>query len=171
MTAMTATPSPSPLSTHVLRLTPHAPDWPTHAAALQQMVSAYVDTWYPDGGPWSAADVALVADLPAQVSTAAVHAWVGYAGTRPVGCVLLVPQDRVAEVSKMYVDPDHRGTTLAESLLEALAEDAGRSGFAALDLIVAEDRVRAQRFYLRCGLTQVADPSTPDGFVKMTRRL
>jgi ribosomal protein S18 acetylase RimI-like enzyme len=53
----------------------------------------------------------------------------------------------------VYVAPDHRGTTVADRLLDAVEADVAAAGHTHLWLDVHESNTRAQRFYRRRGYT------------------
>lgn len=57
----------------------------------------------------------------------------------------------VGQVAQLYLQPDAWGTGLAAPLLTALEADLRDRGFAATELHVAPQNVRARRFYERYG--------------------
>lgn len=80
--------------------------------------------------------------------------WVAYAGEIPAGCVMLRPlanHSRSGEVKRLYVRSDYRGQGIAESLMQALEENAKRSGMQWLYLDTKDDLKPAIRFYERHG--------------------
>lgn len=80
--------------------------------------------------------------------------WLAYDGARVVGCIALrpLPQMELAgEIKRMYVRPQVRGQGIAEGLLKALEEYAGRAGYRALYLDTKDDLTTAIRFYQRHG--------------------
>lgn len=80
-------------------------------------------------------------------------AWfVTEADGRIVGLVAGMPLggDR-REVISMWVDPAHRGTGVADRLLDAVVAWAKAEGATGLCLAVAEDNPRARHFYERAG--------------------
>ena len=60
-----------------------------------------------------------------------------------------------AEVSKVYVHPDHHGGGVAARLLEVTVEEAAARGAAAAWLGVNQENARANRFYEKHGFVQV----------------
>lgn len=68
-----------------------------------------------------------------------------------VGIVAGMPLGGRTEVISMWVEPDHRGSGAAESLLSAVAKWAETQGDVGLCLAVASDNARARRFYERSG--------------------
>jgi ribosomal protein S18 acetylase RimI-like enzyme len=81
--------------------------------------------------------------------------WLAFAGKEPVGCIVLHPlgsPPRSGEIKRLYVRPPYRRRGLAEGLLQALEEFAGRTGrFEWLYLDSKDDLVTAIRFYERQG--------------------
>lgn len=60
-----------------------------------------------------------------------------------------------AEVSKVYVHPDHHGGGVAARLLEVTVEEAASRGAAAVWLGVNQENARANRFYEKHGFALV----------------
>lgn len=73
---------------------------------------------------------------------------------KPVGCGGVALFDEFAEVKRMYVRPEARGTGVAEAILSQLAEEASQAGLNLLRLETGIHQVAAIRFYERCGFTQ-----------------
>jgi N-acetylglutamate synthase-like GNAT family acetyltransferase len=73
----------------------------------------------------------------------------------------------VLELRRMFVAAAWRGEPhrIAEGLLAALLEHAGRSGMQALWLGTSARFARAHRFYARHGFRRVARAEIPGGFV------
>jgi GNAT superfamily N-acetyltransferase len=61
---------------------------------------------------------------------------------------------RTAIMNDLFVDPDARGTGLAEDLVEACRLRCGRRGAVSMGWQTAKDNVRAQRLYERLGATR-----------------
>lgn len=72
---------------------------------------------------------------------------------RIVGYAMLVrdPTGDTAELSKMYVAPDHHGAGVAAALMDLALATAGRWGVRRLWLGVNQKNLRAQRFYAKTG--------------------
>ena len=64
-----------------------------------------------------------------------------------------VPIRPAAELSKMYVLPDHHGAGVATALMDLALASAGNWGAACVWLGVNRANQRAQRFYTKCGFT------------------
>lgn len=56
-----------------------------------------------------------------------------------------------AELSKIYVLPNHHGTGLAHALMDLALQTAGRWGARCVWLGVNQKNQRAQHFYFKCG--------------------
>jgi ribosomal protein S18 acetylase RimI-like enzyme len=61
---------------------------------------------------------------------------------------------RTAIMNDLFVDPDARGTGLAEDLVEECRLRSGRRGAVSMGWQTAKDNVRAQRLYERLGATR-----------------
>jgi ribosomal protein S18 acetylase RimI-like enzyme len=95
------------------------------------------------------------------------HVAIAAAEGQPIGFTLLnfePPVDDVArqlttastaELSKIYVDPTHHGSAVAQALLDDAATRAREAGFAAVWLGTNQANERAQRFYEKNGFTRV----------------
>ncbi|MEM8592963.1 MAG: GNAT family N-acetyltransferase [Pseudomonadota bacterium] len=59
-----------------------------------------------------------------------------------------------AEIGAFYVIPEHQGSGAAAALLQAMVDRAAELGIWQLELFVAEDNPRAERFYRRRGFTE-----------------
>jgi len=60
-----------------------------------------------------------------------------------------------AELSKLYVHPDHHGAGVASSLVDAVLASAQRAGAASVWLGVNQHNARANRFYAKNGFESV----------------
>jgi len=75
---------------------------------------------------------------------------------RPIGCGALRRLGRSsAEVKRMYVTPESRGSGVAAGLLRALEEAARERGWATLRLETGPAQPEAMRFYERAGYRQI----------------
>lgn len=92
-------------------------------------------------------------------------------GGRIVGYALVVHTTEEAELSKIYVLPDHHSTGAAAKLMRAAIDWAARRGARAVRLGVNQKNQRAQRFYRKHGFEIVGTRSfrlgnsTQDDFV------
>lgn len=76
----------------------------------------------------------------------------------PVGCGgLRLVEDGIAEVQRMYVRSESRGTGVATALLRRLEEAALDLGSPALVLETGSEQKRAIRFYEREGFNRIAN--------------
>jgi ribosomal protein S18 acetylase RimI-like enzyme len=76
----------------------------------------------------------------------------------------------------MWVAPERRGSAVATQLVEAVCQAAAADGAAGVVLWVADDNVRAERFYRRVGFVETGErqplPSNPAvGEQRMRRAL
>ncbi|WP_156690420.1 GNAT family N-acetyltransferase [Mycobacterium sp. Marseille-P9652] len=72
-------------------------------------------------------------------------------GGRIIGYAMVIREDDRAEVSKMYVLPDHHRTGASAALMELALDTAARWGVASVWLGVNQGNERAQRFYAKHG--------------------
>jgi ribosomal protein S18 acetylase RimI-like enzyme len=72
------------------------------------------------------------------------------------GCVGLVPRPEPgrAEVTRLYVRPEHRGRGVARALMTALLTHAHQAGLTQVDLDVMASRVAVVEFYRRLGFIE-----------------
>jgi GNAT superfamily N-acetyltransferase len=73
--------------------------------------------------------------------------------TRIIGYAMLIREDDTAELSKMYVVPDHHGAGVSTALMEYALDTAGQWGVRRVWLGVNRHNQRAQRFYAKSGFT------------------
>ena len=77
-------------------------------------------------------------------------------GGRPIGCGALRRLDRAsAEVKRMYVTPESRGSGVATAILHGLEERARSRGWTTLRLETGTAQPDAIRFYEREGYRQI----------------
>ena len=103
---------------------------------------------------------ALVARVVAQFlesrDPARERAWMAREGDRTVGSVLLCADpDGWARLRCFLVEPDLRGTGLADRMFDALCRFAREAGYPALRLWTHESHRAAGRLYKRKGMTLV----------------
>jgi ribosomal protein S18 acetylase RimI-like enzyme len=80
--------------------------------------------------------------------------WLAEAGRRVAGCIALRPlrtREQAAEIKRLYVRPEFRGSGAALALLVALEQYAVASGYEWLYLDSKDDLKAALRFYDRHG--------------------
>ncbi len=111
-----------------------------------------------------------------------MHTVVAVGGDQPVGAARLMAArgaEDGPELISMYVAPQHRGTGLADRIVQAVAERAAAAGHDALHLHVMVDNPAGRRRYEACGFRVVSEPfrAAPDDpadqrlEVRMDRRL
>lgn len=98
----------------------------------------------------------------------------------PVGIVVLVPagdgDPAHGELASMWVEPGHRGTGLAQRLVEAACAKARIDGVREVALWVTVGNAPAQGLYERCGLTLTSrrrpvHPEQPERLEEQMRRV
>jgi ribosomal protein S18 acetylase RimI-like enzyme len=80
--------------------------------------------------------------------------WLAQAGKEFAGCIALRPlhtREQAAEIKRLYVRPEYRGSGAAGALLDALERYAEASGYRWLYLDSKDDLQAALRFYRRHG--------------------
>lgn len=80
--------------------------------------------------------------------------WLAQAGKKFAGCIALRPlhtREQAAEIKRLYVRPEYRGSGAAGALLDALERYAEASGYRWLYLDSKDDLQAALRFYRRHG--------------------
>ena len=105
------------------------------------------------------------------------YCFLAWADDRPVGCVAgIADEDPPGEhqLVAMWVEPDHRGTSAATELVEAVCGQARADGAVAVRLSVADGNDRARRFYERLGFVPTGErsplPSNPETGREQLRR-
>lgn len=93
-------------------------------------------------------------------------------GETPIGCVSLRPIDaQTAEVKRLWVAPEARGTGLARKLMSALETRATKMGFASLKLDSNSALIPAIGLYRSTGWTDCAPYTGYPADVWMQKRL
>ncbi len=100
-------------------------------------------------------------------------------GTEAVGMAAIITQDCLPDerhLVGMWVAPERRGSAVATQLVEAVCRAARAAGAVGVVLWVADDNVRAERFYRRVGFVETGErqplPSNPAvGEQRMRRAL
>jgi GNAT superfamily N-acetyltransferase len=115
----------------------------------RELLGQITAEWTPRYGPPVPGDPAsiLPEDLTSYVALLDDDRPVAGGGLRPLG-------EGIAEVKRMYVVPDRRGTGLARQLLGELEAVARDAGYRRLRLDTAGG---LHRFYLSSGFTEIAD--------------
>jgi putative acetyltransferase len=81
---------------------------------------------------------------------------VAFSGGLPVGCgCFKVFDDASAEIKRMFVKPEYRGTGIAEKILLELEKWAAELGFRFIVLETAIKQPEAIRFYERLNYTRI----------------
>ncbi|MGI5177524.1 GNAT family N-acetyltransferase [Dactylosporangium sp. CA-152071] len=112
------------------------------AAQRAELDARYGSDDHEPGGPPSGDDIDLFL--------------VATAGGGPVGCGALRHLDATsAEVKRMYVVPDARGTGVATAVLRGLEDAALTRGWTTLRLETGTEQPDAQRFYRREGYHEI----------------
>jgi GNAT superfamily N-acetyltransferase len=123
---------------------------------------------FPLACPPATADEDIAAFVAANLSAARFAEYLADPGrailaarrhTRIIGYAMLIREDDTAELSKMYVLPDHHGAGVSTALMEYALDIAGRWGVSRVWLGVNQHNQRAQRFYAKSGFT-VSDTRT-----------
>jgi GNAT superfamily N-acetyltransferase len=130
-----------------------------YAAAYPGIVPQPVlDEWIA-GGPdmwlrWRAAREERPPDHPSRAWVAERDgAILGYATTTSATSEYLPPPDGAGELTNLYLDPAAIGTGVGRLLYEHSVDDLFARGFTPLVVWAFRDNPKAQRFYVRMGLT------------------
>ncbi len=124
------------------------------AVALRETLIAYGNALY-------ASDPASAHRSASEVLDAGtvVHTVVAYDDDRPVGhaCLrrLTGPMDGELEIKRMWVEPDVRGSGVADALLAAVEAAAGEAGAPRVVIHTGDRQLAALHFYARHGYTPI----------------
>ncbi len=82
--------------------------------------------------------------------------YVAYDGATAIGCGGLREREATeAEVKRMFVHPDHRGTGVSVAILAKLEQFCRERGYSRLVLETGTEQPDAMRFYERQGFTRI----------------
>lgn len=84
------------------------------------------------------------------------HCLVAYKGDKPIGCGAIKKFDKTTiEVKRMYVKPEHRGTGIAEKIINELESWAREMNYKRTILETGDRQVEAVKFYHKVGYTLI----------------
>jgi ribosomal protein S18 acetylase RimI-like enzyme len=100
---------------------------------------------------------AVVSEFPADdLTTPRGVLWIARQDDRPVGCVgLLLSEDRVGVITRLFVRQDCRRLGIARQLMSELEQHSRASGLTMLRLDTRSDLTEARSLYVRSGFTEV----------------
>jgi putative acetyltransferase len=117
------------------------------ATLLISRLSAELAAMYPEYANSGAGNF-----RPADVTVAGSHFLIAWLDGRPAGCGALRPMEPgIAEVKRMYVDPDVRGRGISRQILVALECRAREMGYAIVRLETGTRQPAAIRLYESAG--------------------
>lgn len=115
-----------------------------------------METFYPED-----AYVALMHDLPQKHARPRGVILLAELDGRPVGCGMTHPlNDQDAEIKRVFIRAEARGTGAGQALSQALIDQARADGYARVLLDTSADFKGAQRLYERLGF-QARGPYAP----------
>jgi len=98
----------------------------------------------------------IVADFVAAQPADGANGWIAWHGEQRQGCVFVVQESpTVAKLRLFLVEPDSRGTGLAQRLLETALGFSRDSGYKDMRLWTHESHAAAGRLYARNGFSLV----------------
>lgn len=113
-----------------------------------------------------------VAGLPGEYGPPAGRLWLAQSGLGPAGCVAMRRlEDGVAEMKRLYVDPEFRGRRLGRRLAEAVLAGAAASGYRAVRLDTLPSMTAARRLYEAMGFRVIPryNDTPGDGVIHLER--
>lgn len=123
------------------------------------------------GVPITAADQPDLARIPEVYQVGRGGFWVGLAKDRVVGTIGLIdfgrPPGGGGALRKMFVQQDHRGSGMAQALLDALLAHAQKQGLPGIWLGTLPHMSAAHRFYELNGFRRVVPEGLPPDFPRM----
>lgn len=81
-------------------------------------------------------------------------AFVAAQSSQLFGCVLVGVNDATAEISRLWVEPEHRATGAGRALMQAAITHAEASGASSVELTVWQWRTGARRLYESLGFSE-----------------
>jgi putative acetyltransferase len=114
-----------------------------------------------------------LAGLPGGYAPTQGGLYLADAGLRLAGCAAFRPlQPGIAEMKRLYVRPEFRGTGIGRSLALRIAEEARSAGYSALRLDTLPRMEQAIRMYQALGFRQIpAYGNNPEGALCFEMRL
>jgi GNAT superfamily N-acetyltransferase len=123
-------------------------------ADVRVLIQAHISAHSAAHNPASTA--ALIAALPAPYCPPRGGLWVAYQDGEAAGCVALhALGSSVAEIKRMYVQPEHRGCGAGRVLLRHVIEEARRRNYLTLRLGTLATMHAAQALYTSAGFRQI----------------
>lgn len=123
------------------------------AAALDRRYVAAIQELYPEWGPQVPPTL-----TPEDVEPPHGRMLVAYREGEPVGCVALKRLDpQFAELKRLYVVPEERGSGIARALISRLEEIAREAGYSAIRLDTGIRQPGAQALFRSSGYEETAD--------------
>lgn len=119
------------------------------------------------GVPITARDQPDLARIPEVYQAGRGGFWVGLDGARVVGSLGLIDFGSGGALRKMFLHRDHRGSGLAQALLDTALDRARTQGLQGLWLGTLPHMAAAHRFYERNGFRRVAPEALPGDFPRM----
>jgi len=133
---------------------------PVHSPEAARIIREYVTDVAAryHGRPATRAEVdaELAADPSDDLAPPGGRFWLAHRGGAPVGCVairLIAPG--VAELKRMYVRPEARGSGCGAALVAAAERGAVQLGARVVRLDTRHDLVEARRLYVRSGYAEI----------------
>jgi ribosomal protein S18 acetylase RimI-like enzyme len=98
-----------------------------------------------------------LAGLPGKYAPPLGGLFIAFEAGVPVGCMALRPLDppRIAELKRLYVRPQGRGTGIGLALTQKAIERAGHAGYKAIRLDTLATMTDAQRLYRKLGFKEI----------------
>jgi GNAT superfamily N-acetyltransferase len=119
------------------------------------------------GVPITARDQPDLARIPEVYQAGRGGFWVALAEGRVVGTLGLIDFGSGGALRKMFLHKDHRGSGLAQALLDTLLDHAGNQTLPGLWLGTLPHMGAAHRFYERNGFQRVEPGALPRDFPRM----
>ena len=126
-------------------------DAPALAATIAAAFEQYRGKLVPESGAFRETPAAIAAELEKGAS-----AIIAEQNGRPVGCVMLKPEDGDLYFGRLSVLPAARGTGLARLLIEAVESEARRRGMPGVRLGVRIVLTDNQRLFRSLGYAEVS---------------